>query len=322
MGSTWWHLGFQRDVVLANSLAPSTFRTYRTGINHYSRFCQTFWIPPLPLTQDHMERFCVSLQHRIAYKSIKVYLCGVQLWSTLAGCGEQIAEMPRLQYVLRGIRRLQGNLFTRPLRTPVTWPLMQIICRHIVLTERPFDRDMLLAAVLLAFFGLMRVSEYASSTANQVDPDALSVQDVTISVRHNMVRVVIKKSKTDPFRMGITLRICAISHPLCPVRAIIRFLRRRGTQPGPLFRYQNGTYLTRQKMRDLLARSLPFLDNVNTHSFRRGGASALADAGVPGHVIQILGRWKSGAYTQYIRYSEQFLRATTARMVGTASSYQ
>ena len=123
-----------------------------------------------------------------------------------------------------------------------------------------------------------------------------------------MVRVVIKKSKTDPFCMGATLRIYSISHPLCPVRAISRFLRRRGTQPGPFFMYQNGTYLTRQKMRDLLARSLPFLNNVNTHSFRRGGASALADAGVPGHVVQILGRWKSGAYTQYIQFSDQFLR--------------
>ena len=281
-----------------------------------------FWISPLPLVEDHMERFCVSLQHRVAYKSIKVYLCGVQLWSTIAGATEQISDMPRLQYVLRGIRRSQGNLFTRPLRVPVTWPLMQIICRHIARTEPPFDRDMLLAAALLAFFGLMRVSEYASSTAHQVDPEALRVQDVIIARNHNMVRVVIKKSKTDPFRMGATLRICSIPHPLCPVRAIIRFLRRRGTHPGPLFIYQNGTYLTRQRMRDLLARSLPFLDNVNTHSFRRGGASALADAGVPGHVIQILGRWKSRAYTQYVQFSEHFLSHTMASMVGASSAYQ
>ena len=141
------------------------------------------------------------------------------------------------------------------------------------------------------------------------------MQDVTIARTHNMVRVVIKKSKTDPFRMGATLGICAIAHPLCPVRAIIRFLRRRGTHPAPLFIYQNGTYLTRQRIRDLLARSLPFLANVNTHSFCRGGASALADAGVPGHVIQILGRWKSGAYTHYVQFSEQFLRDTMASMV-------
>ena len=153
---------FQRDVILSHSLSQETFNTYRVGINHYLRFCHRFAINPLPLTENYMEPFVISLQHRLAYKSIKVYLCGVQFWSTMCGFDNQISEMARLEYILRGIRRIQGNRFTRPVRAPITWQLLQLICRYLVLTEAPFDRDMLLSAILLAFFGLLRVSEYTS----------------------------------------------------------------------------------------------------------------------------------------------------------------
>ena len=225
-----------------------------------------------------------------------------------------ITKMARLEYILRGIRRIQGNRFTRPVRAPITWQLLQMICRFLVLTEAPFDRDMLLSAVLLAFFGLLRVSEYTSPALSRSDPNALNLDDVTVDTVRDVAKIRIKKSKTDPFRIGVTLRICGISHPLCPVKALRRFLVRRGSSPGPLFIYSNGAFLTRSRVRDLLVRSLPHIENINTHSFRRGGASALSDAGVEGHVIQILGRWKSDAYTKYIQMSEEFLRDTTRSM--------
>ena len=314
MGSPWWHLTYQRDVILSHSLAPDTFTAYRTGINHYLRFCHQFAITPLPLSENIMEPFVVSLQH-LAYKSIKVYLCGVQFWSTISGFTNQISDMDRLEYVLRGIRRTQGNRFTRPMRAPITWELLQVICRHIISSETPFDRDMLLSAALLAFFGLLRVSEYTSPTTTRSDPNSLSFGDVTVDSSQRVARVHIKKSKTDPFRVGVTLRICAIQHAFCPAKALIRYLSRRGTNPGPFFIYNNGSFLTRARIRDLLARSLPHVPNINTHSFRRGGASALSDAGVEGHVIQILGRWKSDAYIHYIQMSDEFLTETNLSMV-------
>ena len=315
MGSPWWHLNFQRDIILTNCLAPNTFDTYRVGINHYLRFCHNFAITPLPLREDTLELFVISLQHRLAYKSIKVYLCGIQFWSTMTGFTNQIEDMARLDYVLRGIRRIQGNNFDRPARVPITWDLLQIICRHVVISESPFNRDMLLAAVLLAFFGLLRVSEYTSPTLTRADPNALNVGDITLTPTLTIAFVRIKKSKTDPFRKGVTLRICAIPHAFCPVRALTKYLAKRGSSPGPCFIYQNGSFLTRGRIRELLVKSLPHIPNVNTHSFRRGGASALSDAGVESHVIKILGRWKSDAYTQYIQMSEDFLKDTIKRMV-------
>ena len=58
----------------------------------------------------------------------------------------------------------------------------------------------------------------------------------------NVLSVQIKASKTDPFRKGITLFVGKISSGLCPVSAMLAY---RGPQPGLLFMFNNGRYLTR-----------------------------------------------------------------------------
>ena len=142
----------------------------------------------------------------------------------------------------------------------------------------------------------------------------LSISDVFIHWSRRVARIYIKKSKTDPFRQGVFIRIGVLSHHLCPVRALIRYLARRGPRSGPLFFFSNGAFLTRAHIHDLLGRSLPLCPNVNTHSFRRGGASALAAVGTPAHTIQILGRWRSNAYTLYIQFSDAFIVDTNHNM--------
>ena len=42
-------------------------------------------------------------------------------------------------------------------------------------------------------------------------------------------------------------------------------------------------------------------DDFSSHSFRNGAATSAARAGIPDHLIQVFGHWKSNAYKQYIR---------------------
>ena len=76
---------------------------------------------------------------------------------------------------------------------------------------------------------------------------------------------------------------------------------------GPLYLFQNSAFLTRNRVVDLLRRALPDVPNINTHSFRRGGATALASAGIPAHIIQIMGRWQSNAFIKYIEIPDDFI---------------
>ena len=83
---------------------------------------------------------------------------------------------------------------------------------------------------------------------------------------------------------------------------------------GPLFIFSNGRFLTRRHVAALLVGALGQDINLNTHSFRIGGASALATANVPAYQIQLLGRWKSDAFLRYIRLSDEHVSVTTSRL--------
>ena len=52
-----------------------------------------------------------------------------------------------------------------------------------------------------------------------------------------------------------------------------------------------------------------FSGDVGRHSLRAGGATALAEAGIPPHIIQAIGRWSSDAFQIYIRRHPVFLAA-------------
>ena len=312
---SWEEIDLRRNMLLSNALAPNTVSTYRTGINHYRRFCAMYDLQALPLREQYLELFVTHLHTTVGHDSIGVYLCGVQFWAKMHGDYTIIAEMPRLEYVMMAIRRVQGNSFRRPPRTPITWDMLNRICDHIDNTESAFDAAMLKAAVLLAFFGMLRVSEYTALSAHLNEHDTLAVQDVRILWDRRVACIRINHSKTDPFRFGVTIRIAMIDHRLCPVRALHAFITARGSTPGPLFMFQNGMFLTRQRIVDLLHCSLPGVPNVNTHSFRRGGASALAAAGTPPEIIMILGRWKSNAFREYITFSDSFLAAASWSMI-------
>ena len=315
MGPSWRHLDFQKNIFLSSALASNSFNTYKVGVNHYLRFCNQHSLKPLPLNEPVLENFCVFLQARVGYGAIKVYLCGVQHWSKMFCYRERIFDMVRLEYVLKGIRRAQGNSHNRPPRPPITFSLLQEICRYISHTELSFDGHMLTSAVLLAYFGLLRVSEYTCPSSSQFDPSVhLSYRDIIFHRERQVVTVYIKCSKTDPFRQGVTIRLAVLTHHLCPVKALLTYAADRGSSPGPFFYFHNGAFLTRAHICDLLQRSLPFVPDVNTHSFRRGGASALAAAGTPDHVIQILGRWQSRAYSQYIEFPDNFISSVNANM--------
>ena len=96
-----------------------------------------------------------------------------------------------------------------------------------------------------------------------------------------------KQSKTDPFKEGCVLKVGKIKSAACPVKALIMYKSLRGSKTGPFFILSNGQHLTRKHIVLLLKCSLPKSINLNTHSFRIGGASAAAANGVPDAAIKI-----------------------------------
>ena len=109
------------------------------------------------------------------------------------------------------------------------------------------------------------------------DPEThLCFGDIWVDKHENpsMLQVLIKCSKTDPYRLGVTLYIGATNTELCPVAAVIEYLLARGSKEGPLFIWQDGCYLTRQSfvqaVREALSMAGMEAKNYASHSFRIG----------------------------------------------------
>ena len=305
------------------SLAPSTLSTYESGIRQFVQFCREVDRSPFPPSEDTLALFATSLRRRIAYKSIKTYLAAIQYKSITLGFCTRLTNMDILYYALRGIRRLQGNTFTRPPRIPFTLPLIRILhkrCAQIMASYK--DVQMIKAASLLAFFGLLRASEYlAASQTRPKSEDTLCFQDLHFAKDSSWVTIYIKKSKTDPFRQGCTIKLWKQGKSLCPVHNLRYYRFLTGNQAGPLFRFSNGSFLTRQILSRLIHQCIPQAD-LNTHSFRIGGASAAHAAGIPDTTIQALGRWSSNAFRTYLRIPEDTVRNAQTRMRGATTRNQ
>ena len=276
------------------ALATNSHRTYNTAVTQYTRYCSQTNIRPIPLNNNTIESYVVHLAKRVGYKTIEAYLCGIQFHATIRGHHEKIADMPRLGLILRCIRRALGTKHTRPRREPITLAHLHRIYTHLELTHTLQNATMMKAAFTLAYFAMLRVSEYTSTTGRSFDKDCnLLMSDIYIS--GEIACIHIKSSKTDPFRTGVTLRIATTHHAICPLRYLRQYSSMRGLEEGPLFRHHNGAFLVRHDVAKVIKDCLK-APKLNTHSLRIGGASNLANIGVPDYAIQILGRWRSDAY--------------------------
>ena len=252
----------------------------------------------------------------LKHRTIKSYMAGIRHLHIEEGLGDPfLPALPRLHYVLRGIKRSQGEEGTTSReRLPITPTLLHQI--KAVWDHQASDPDykMLWSACCLAFFGFLRAGEFTVPSDSGYDASThLSWGDLAVDnpAQPSTLSIRLKASKTDPFRKGITLYIGKVPSNICPVAAMLAYLLVRGQQVGPLFQFKDGRPLTRHKfvvaVRDALKRAGIRADKYAGHSFRIGAATTAAARGIEDSIIKTLGRWKSLAYLEYIRIPRQQL---------------
>ena len=179
-----------------------------------------------------------------------------------------------------------------------------------VLQQHPhaYHNTLMWAACCLAFFGFLRCVEFTVPSQAGYNPAIhLSFSDIAVDDYNNPSTVVlsIKQSKTDPLGKGTTITLGATQNTLCPIKALLPYLARRGSQLGPLFICENQHFLTQSAFRSHL---MTLLDELgldascyNTHSFRIGATTSAESAELSKSQIKTMGRWKSDAYRRYIK---------------------
>ena len=301
----------------ANGLAASTLSTYSAGQTQFTNFCKELKVTALPATEATLILFATYLATiNISHTTIKVYLAGVRHMHVSAGLFSFFDKQltPRLQLTLKGIQKNQAVTQPPRIRLPITLQLMGNIKALLAKQPSSYSNIMIWAACCLAFFGFLRVSEFTVPADDQYDESChLSLSSISVDSRVNpqLLKIIIKQSKTNPFRKGVSIFLGATGENLCPVRGILPYLAIRGSHLGPLFIFEDGRSLTRHQFSSALNGLLNQLQmdtqSYNTHSFRIGAATTARQANIPDPIIKMLGRWKSDAYQSYIKTPPQEL---------------
>ena len=172
-------------------------------------------------------------------------------------------------------------------------------------TIRP-NRHVLIAALLLGYYTLLRQSNLFYSYSPTDPRHTLRVRD--IAIREDGLVVTVRSSKTStkssrPFNISVaSLQDTAY----CPVAAWIAYLSRtRPSQYGPAFINVYGAPLTPHGFISILRMALaaaghPFPNSITAHSLQRGGAQNCANKGWSLDQIKQLGNCRSDAIHAYV----------------------
>ena len=101
---------------------------------------------------------------------------------------------------------------------------------------------------------------------------------------------------------------------------MLAYVALRGPGEGLLFRFQNGPFLTRQrlvaKLREVLQEVSLHPEKYAGHNFRIGVDTTVAACGVQDSLIKTMGRWESVVYQLYVRTPQEQLAAVAGTLAG------
>lgn len=289
---------------MAASIAPNTQSVYNNALSAFNEFRHNYNLNVTwPAPQEHITLF-------IAYHSelgnspatIISYIAGISFYHKIQNLPDPTASFV-IKKLLEGVKRTRKRL---DLRAPITESILRKICEvlpQICFSE--YEACLFRAAFLLAYFGLLRVSEIVFTNQIQAHRPLLNT-DVQLIDESKAVLVSIRISKTNQRGPPSILRIPLSGDPLiCCVTAIKHYLHLRPVSAHYFFSHINGSPLTRSQFCGVLAKAnrvLRLPSNIYTsHSFRIGRATVLASRGIPNDIIKKLGRWTSDVVHQYIR---------------------
>lgn len=307
-----------------SSLAVNSKQSYATGKTQFINFCATFRVhelgPILPTTETILCYSATYLAKQVRHGTIKTYLSAVKHFHLQNNYDLQLHKFIRLHYLLRGIKRFQGDAL--PKRKPIGINHLELFYKLLLPDSNTnIDNIMLWAAICLAFFGFLRISEFTGSSA--FDPTVhLMASDICFQQLANQVnemQVNIKSSKTDPFRKGVQLSIGKTGSHICPIAAMQKYLHYSNPLSGPLFQYKSGRYLSRsrftEEIRCLLEQGGYKSKEFAGHSFRIGVATTAASANFPPWLIKALGRWASDCYEIYVQTPKETLVGASKKLL-------
>ena len=289
-----------------NSLARGTQVAYAKSIEEFASFKHKFGFGySWPASYRQVAAYIAYLSlEGLAVSTISSRLSGIAFLHKINGWDDPTDNF-LVKKLKEGCKRQDK---VEDSRCPITRAILSRLVQVLgVICYNNYEAVMFKAAFLLAFFGFLRVGEFAQ-TSHGEGFRALAVSDIELRREPPEAMLVhIRFSKTDQVGRGEFICIPKNAHSdLCPVLAMDQYLSiRPESTDGPLFIHLQGKPLTAAQFSTLLKKTVRSIglnpSNFSAHSFRIGAATTAAAEGIPFEQIKVMGRWRSQCVVRYIR---------------------
>lgn len=278
------------------ALRINTRKTYESHHRSFLLICSAFEIEPLlALSESHLCLVCIVYAKTHKITSLPGFVSAIANFAAT----HLHPPLPRhglFDRVKAGLNNFYGDTNVASPRTAIT--LSDLCAFYSGIDHKSFAGTRDWCACLFAFFGLLRINEYMNG--------GLRVQHVQQKEWGISLTIPFSKTSLHPSSIDIVHR----GDELCPVGAFTRYRAFIPTAlSGPTVPFFLASVTQASPLSDV-----EFISRVRTvisatlhcdpssyagHSFRRGGTTALALAGVSEATIAAHGRWSSLAYRMY-----------------------
>ena len=285
---------------LDQATPSNTRRAYRTAILQFEASAGL-----LPADEATIARYITEKASLLNPRTLSLHLTALSNWHRYYELPDPTQTL-HIRKLLNGIQREHGRpkRKAKALRTEH----LNTIISQLNNNENKLKTARDCALIQVAYFGAFRRSELIAIHVEHLkfEPEGLLI--------------LIPKSKTDQTGRGKikALPLGQAEHPLCPVRAVKNWLMLSGITSGVLFRAINrwghlqGKALNPDSINFIL-KSLgkqcrfDFINELSSHSLRRGFATSAARAGAAFESIKRQGGWKNDSTVrEYIEEGQLF----------------
>ena len=255
---------------LQRAWAPSTLKSYSTGIHSYLAFCRLHQIPTRLVFPTSEELLCafVASKLELSPATLKNYINGLRAWHLKDNHTFPISD--RVWAILRAPR---PPVLVPPVKKPITLPMLDLLARH--LEQTPFDLAVR-ACAFTAFWGVCRLGELLPLGPPPLPLRIPSLQN--LHWRADFAELTLPWTKVSKWSPQ-TVYLAPQSDPLNPLPALRAHLTANNLSPDdPLFSFRQQGQLQVLTKRLFLARCNELLTlagepAITGHSFRIGGTT-------------------------------------------------
>jgi hypothetical protein len=297
----------ERSLAMGQSIDTSTWKNYGSALNSYLTFVRIHNFPVEP-TPDILSFFTVFMCYHIKPDSVDTYLSGIyhQLEPYFPSI-RNIRNSMLCKRTLAGCKRLRGVATVRK-RALTIDDLLRVINHY----SGPLSHDDLLfvTQLLTGFQALMRLGELTIPDDKSLFDHRKITTRTSVTLTQDDYRFLLPGHKADKFFEGNTIIVRRHNIAFDPLSWFKRYL----TSRDRLFPFSSDLWLradgSRPSRSFFIRRMRLLFDNdIAGQSMRAGGATSLAENGVPPHLIQATGRWASDTFQIYIRKNPVLLQA-------------